>query len=112
MPTVEEQLALLRRWLDAPDAEARCAIVMENGGVPPVSAATATLLDSEEYAAYRRRLAEHLLHGPYTPPPLRRWDRAYCLVRDCEVIITGWSDGLLPWPRCRVAGRSGRGSGG
>jgi hypothetical protein len=39
-----------------------------------------------------------LLHGPYTPQPLRRGDKATCLFRDCDVVITGWSDGHIPWP--------------
>jgi hypothetical protein len=42
-----------------------------------------------------------LLHGPYTPPHLRRGDKATCLYRDGDVIITGWSDARIPWPRCR-----------
>ena len=53
----------------------------------------------------------HLHHGPYAPPALRRGDRATCLVRDGDVIITGWSDGRIPWPRCRRPGSHGGGSG-
>jgi hypothetical protein len=34
-----------------------------------------------------------------------------CLYRDAEVIVTGWSDGRIPWPRCRQAGTHGGGSG-
>jgi hypothetical protein len=52
-----------------------------------------------------------LLHGPYTPPPLKRGDRATCLLRDCDVIITGWSAGRIAWPRCRAEGTHGGGSG-
>jgi hypothetical protein len=52
-----------------------------------------------------------LLHGPYHPPPLRRGDRATCLFRDGEVIVTGWSDGRISWPRCRLPGTHGGGSG-
>jgi hypothetical protein len=48
-----------------------------------------------------------LLHGPYTAPALRRGDRATCLLRDADVIITAWSDGRIPWPRCKVPGRRG-----
>jgi hypothetical protein len=29
-------------------------------------------------------------------------DRAVCLLRDCDVIITSWTDALIPWPRCRA----------
>jgi hypothetical protein len=31
-----------------------------------------------------------LHHGPYNPPALRRGDRAICLYRDEELIVTGW----------------------
>jgi hypothetical protein len=48
-----------------------------------------------------------LLHGPYTPQPLRRGDRAPCLVRDADVVVTGWSDARISWPRCRAVGRQG-----
>jgi hypothetical protein len=51
-----------------------------------------------------------VLHGPYTPPPLRRGDHAVCLFRDSEVVITSWSNARIPWPRCRRAGhRAGPG---
>ena len=52
-----------------------------------------------------------LLHGPYTPQPLRKGDRATCLFRDCDVVVTGWSDARIPWPRCRALGTHGGGSG-
>ncbi len=52
-----------------------------------------------------------LLHGPYRPPRLHRGDRATCLFRDGDVIITGWSDARIPWPRCRRPGTHGGGSG-
>jgi hypothetical protein len=42
------------------------------------------------------------LNGPYTPPPLRKGDRTHCLLRDCDVVITSWSNGRIPWPRCRA----------
>src|SRR5262245_63493842 len=47
------------------------------------------------------------LHGPYTPPPLRKGDRATCLLRDGTVVITSWSDGRISWPRCRLLGVRG-----
>jgi hypothetical protein len=51
-----------------------------------------------------------LLHGPYHPPALRRGDRTTCLSRDAEVVITGWSDAPISWPRCqRVGVRGGSG---
>jgi len=53
-----------------------------------------------------------LLHGPYRAPALRRGDRAFCLLRDCAVVVTGWSDAPIPWPRCRgLEGTRGGGSG-
>src|SRR6059058_1205517 len=48
-----------------------------------------------------------LLHGPYTPPSLRKGDRATCLLRDGTVVITSWSDGRISWPRCRALGHRG-----
>jgi hypothetical protein len=42
-----------------------------------------------------------LLHGPYQTPALRRGDRAFCLYRECDVIITSWTAARLSWPRCR-----------
>jgi hypothetical protein len=42
-----------------------------------------------------------LLHGPYWAPRLRKGDQASCLFRDCEVIVTGWTDARIAWPRCR-----------
>jgi hypothetical protein len=43
-----------------------------------------------------------LHHGPYHSPALRRGDRTTCLFRDAEVVITGWSNGRIAWPRCRA----------
>jgi hypothetical protein len=42
-----------------------------------------------------------LLFGPYKAPRLRRGDRACCLFRDCDVVVTGWTDARISWPRCR-----------
>jgi hypothetical protein len=52
-----------------------------------------------------------LLFGPYKPPPLKRGDRATCLYRDCEVVITSWTAARIPWPRCRAVDSPGPGSG-
>jgi hypothetical protein len=52
-----------------------------------------------------------LLFGPYQAPPLKRGDRAVCLFRDCEVVITTWSDAPIPWPRCHALDSPGPGSG-
>lgn len=51
--------------------------------------------------------ATNLIAGPYHPPPLRKGDRAVCLYRDSDVIITSWSGARIPWPRCRVRGQRG-----
>src|SRR5262249_47040322 len=51
------------------------------------------------------------LFGPSRPPPLRRGDRATCLYRDAEVVVTSWTDAPLSWPRCRLADGPGGGSG-
>jgi hypothetical protein len=42
-----------------------------------------------------------LFHGPYRPPALRLGDRATCLFRDGDVIITGWGDAPIPRPHGR-----------
>jgi hypothetical protein len=42
-----------------------------------------------------------LLFGPYQAPRLRKGERAACLFRDCDVIVTGWTDVRISWPRCR-----------
>ena len=43
-----------------------------------------------------------LLFGPYKAPPVRRRDRAFCLFRDCDVVITSWTDARISWPLCRA----------
>jgi hypothetical protein len=52
-----------------------------------------------------------LLFGPYQAPALCRGDRAFCLARDCDVIITSWTNAPIPWPRCRALDSPGGGSG-
>jgi hypothetical protein len=42
-----------------------------------------------------------LLYGPYQAPALKKGDRAFCLYRDCEVVITSWTDARMSWPRGR-----------
>ena len=50
----------------------------------------------------------HALHfGPYRAPALKRGDRAFCLARDCLVVVTSWTGARLPWPRCRTAALTG-----
>jgi hypothetical protein len=44
-----------------------------------------------------------LLHAPYHAPSLKRGDRASCQYRDCDVVITSWTDARISWPRCRAA---------
>jgi hypothetical protein len=48
-----------------------------------------------------------LLFGPYRPPALKKGDRATCLDRDRDVVVTGWSAAPIGWPCCRVPGRGG-----
>jgi hypothetical protein len=52
-----------------------------------------------------------LLFGPYRAPPLRRGDRAFCLFRDCDVVVTSWTNAPISWPRCRALDRPLGGSG-
>jgi hypothetical protein len=51
-----------------------------------------------------------LLFGPYQAPPLRCGERAFCLYRGCEVVITSWTAAPIPWPRGRRPGGRGAGS--
>jgi hypothetical protein len=48
-----------------------------------------------------------LLHGPYQAPSLRVGDRATCLYRDGDVVITSCTDARISWPRCLPVGRKG-----
>jgi hypothetical protein len=48
-----------------------------------------------------------VLRGTYTAPALRRGDRTDCLVRDCMMVVTTWSDAPISWPRGRPALSSG-----
>src|SRR5258706_1282711 len=43
-----------------------------------------------------------LLNGPYKPPQVKKGERTFCHFRDCDVVVTGWSDGRNRWPRCRA----------
>jgi hypothetical protein len=52
-----------------------------------------------------------LLFGPCHAPPLKRGDRAFCLFRDCDVVLTSWTDAPISWPRCRALDRPLGGSG-
>jgi hypothetical protein len=52
-----------------------------------------------------------LLGGPYRAPALRKGDRASCLYRDGDVVVTSWTAAPIPWPRCRRLGGKGGGSG-
>jgi len=42
-----------------------------------------------------------LLHGPYNARACAGGHRAFCLFKDCEVIVTGWTHARISWPRCR-----------
>jgi hypothetical protein len=52
-----------------------------------------------------------LLHGPYLPPALRTGERAFCLYRDCDIVITSWTDDRILWPRGRPLRTHGGGAG-
>jgi hypothetical protein len=58
-----------------------------------------------------KRQAEYrLIAGLYRPPPVRVGDRATCLFRNAEVIVTSWTDAPIAWPHFRTLGfRSGSG---
>jgi hypothetical protein len=43
-----------------------------------------------------------VLFGPYQAPALKRGDQATCLYKDCDVVVTGWTDARISWPRCRT----------
>src|SRR5262249_30148056 len=45
-----------------------------------------------------------LLAVPYHPPALRVGDRTDCLLRGA-VVVTGWTDGPISWPRGRPVGQ-------
>lgn len=49
-----------------------------------------------------------LLGAPYRPPRLHVGDRTSCLYRDCDVLITSWTDAPISWPKCRRLHRKGR----
>lgn len=48
-----------------------------------------------------------LLHGPYLSPDLHVGSTAFCLLRQCEVVITSWSIAPIYWPRSKVASHRG-----
>ena len=50
-----------------------------------------------------------ILHSSYTPPRLRKGDRISCLVRDCMLIVSGWTDAPISWP-CGCLRRKSPGS--
>src|SRR5687768_7458363 len=52
-----------------------------------------------------------LLFAPYTPPALKRGGPILLPGGDCDVVITGWTDAPISWPRCRALDTHGGGSG-
>jgi len=52
-------------------------------------------------------MAPPLLLGTYAPQALRKGDRATCLYRDAECVVTSWTDAPIPWPRVRAIGNRG-----
>jgi len=59
----------------------------------------------------KQRERVQLLFGPYKAPALHRGERAFCLYRDTDVVVTSWSDARISWPRCRALDRPMGGSG-
>jgi hypothetical protein len=55
-----------------------------------------------------RRLVLH--YAPYQAPAVRVGDRATCLLRDADVVITSWTDAPLSWPCRRALDANGGGS--
>ena len=49
-----------------------------------------------------------LLAGPYRPPAVQVGDVTSCLYWDRDVVITGWSEGRIPWPMCKPLEGYGR----
>jgi len=52
-----------------------------------------------------------VLFGPYKPTPFRGGGVAFCYVRDYPVVVIGWSDARIPWPRCQPLDPPRRGRG-
>jgi hypothetical protein len=50
------------------------------------------------------------LHTPYRATARRKGDRAFCLLRDCAVVTTSWTNPRIPWPRRRALDSPGGGS--
>jgi hypothetical protein len=48
---------------------------------------------------------------PAAAAPLKRGDRASCLLRDCDVLVTSWTAARISWPRCRSLDNPRGGSG-
>lgn len=49
------------------------------------------------------------LHGKYKTPRFRMGSVLTCEYRDCDVVVVGYSDGRIPWPRGRKRGLGTRG---
>jgi hypothetical protein len=60
-----------------------------------------------QYRPVNQRDKVQLLFGPYRAAALRRGDRAFCLARDCDVVITSWTAARISWPRCRSLEKHG-----
>jgi hypothetical protein len=56
----------------------------------------------------RKSERTRLLHGPYRSPVLRVGDRATCLYKDGDVVVTTWTDARILWPRCKRCQGKGR----
>ncbi|HEX4589318.1 MAG TPA: hypothetical protein VH120_05280 [Gemmataceae bacterium] len=52
-----------------------------------------------------------LRYGPYRPPRLKQGERADCLFRGPDVVVTGRTAARISWPLCRSLGNCGGGTG-
>ena len=46
-----------------------------------------------------------LLHGPYRPPKVRSGQKLFCEIRG-TVMVGGYTDAIIPWPRMKKGGRA------
>jgi hypothetical protein len=48
-----------------------------------------------------------LRFGPYEAANVKKGDRAFCVYRDADVVVTARTDARIPWPRCRTLHQQG-----
>jgi hypothetical protein len=100
----------------SPNRSARAAFVVraERTGGPATARGGRLLLrglDRRWPARHAGRMLDRdltrLLFGPYKAPRLRKGDRAACLYRDTDIVVTGWTDAGVSWPCGRPVGTMG-----